>query len=131
MRPTPPDPVPPQKHDLAPLARELWAKAWPLPGTPAQLYLESRRIGHSTIGRYDPLAVTYERKKRLRLPALWLPDVERRELVALSPVSIDHDGNKHPHIEDAKRTLAETGRGAVHIGRIEGDQLNLADGIIV
>src|SRR3546814_15202871 len=80
IRPTTPDPVPPQKHDLAPLARELWAKALPLPGTPAQLYLESRRIGHSTIGRYDPLAVTYERKKRLRLPALLLPVVERSDV---------------------------------------------------
>ena len=128
IRPTTPDPDPPQKRDLAPLARELWAKAFSLPGTPAQLYLESRRIGHSTIGRYDPLAVTYERKKRLRLPALLLPVVERREIVALSRVFIDHDGNKHPQLEDAKRTLADPGRGAVHIGRIDGDHLNLAEG---
>src|SRR3546814_8106655 len=65
---------------------------------------------------------------RLRLPALLLPVVERREIVALSRVFIDHDGNKHPQLEDAKRTLADPGRGAVHIGRIDGDHLNLAEG---
>src|SRR3546814_9973660 len=95
-RPTTPDPDPPQNRDIAPRVRELSSKAMPRPGTPAQLYRESRRIGHSTIGRYDPLAVTYERKKRLHLPALLLPVVERREIVALSRVFIAPDGNKHP-----------------------------------
>src|SRR3546814_16765790 len=100
----------------------------PPPGAPAQLYLENRRIGHSTIGRYDPLAVTYERKKRLRLPALLLPVVERREIVALSRVFIDHDGNKPTPLEAAKPKLGDSGRGAVQHQSTDGDQLNLAAG---
>ncbi|ODU68781.1 MAG: hypothetical protein ABT11_15155 [Novosphingobium sp. SCN 66-18] len=127
-RPTVRDTAPPERKDLGPLARELWAKALPLPGTPAQLYLESRRIGHSTIGRYDPAGVTYEGGKRLRLPVLFLPIIERRQLVALARVFIDRDGNKHPGLADPKRTLADPRGGAVQIGRTEGGHLNLAEG---
>jgi len=128
VRPTQRDASPPERRDLAPLARELWSKALPLPGTPAQRYLDRRRIGHSTIGRYDPAAVTYEAGKRLRLPALLLPIVERRQLVALARVFVDGDGNKHPQLVDPKRTLADPRSGAVQIGAIEGDHLNLAEG---
>lgn len=128
VRPTERDPNPPQRRDLAPLARDLWSKALPLPGTPAQLYLESRRLGHSTIGRYDPAALTYEGGKRLRLPALFLPIIERREIVALARVFVDRDGNKHPLLEDAKRTLGDPRGGAVRIGQLDGDHLNLAEG---
>src|SRR3546814_20825901 len=97
IRPTTPDPVPPQKHDLAPLARELWAKALPLPGTPAHIYLESRRIGHSTIGRYDPLAVTHYRKTIMRLPALLPPLVDRPQIVAPSRQFHSNHRSKHTH----------------------------------
>lgn len=128
VRPTIRDPEPPEKRDLAPLARDLWSKALPLPGTPAQLYLENRRIGYSTIGRYEPAAVTYEGSKRLRLPALFLPIVERREIIALARVFVDQNGNKHPRLEDAKRTLGDPRGGAVRIGRLDGDHLDLAEG---
>jgi putative DNA primase/helicase len=128
VRPTKRDVVPQERRDLAPLARELWGKALPLAGTPAQRYLERRRIGHSTIGRFDPAAMTYEGGKRLRLPALLLPIIERRQLVALARVFVDGDGNKHPQLADPKRTLADPRGGAVQIGAIEGDHLNLAEG---
>lgn len=128
VRPTARDADPPERRDLAPLSRDLWARALPLPGTPAQLYLDSRRLGHSTIGRYEPAAVTYEDEKRLRLPALFLPIVERREIVALARVFVDAHGNKHPRLEDAKRTLGDPRGGAVRIGAVEGDHLNLAEG---
>lgn len=128
VRPTERDTAPPERRDLAPLARDLWSKARPLAGTPAQRYLERRRIGHSTIGRYDPAAKTYEGGKLLRLPALLLPIIERRQLVALARVFVNADGDKHPLLADAKRTLAEPRGGAVPIGEIEGDHLNLAEG---
>lgn len=128
VRPTERDTAPPERRDLTPLARELWSKALPLPGTPAQLYLENRRIGHSTIGRYDPAAVTYEGGKRLRLPALLLPIIERRQLAALARVFVDGNGNKHPRLVDPKRTLGDPRAGAIPIGQIEGDHLNLAEG---
>lgn len=128
VRPTKRDVVPQERRDLAPLARELWGKALPLAGTPAQRYLERRRIGHSTIGRFDPAAMTYEGGKRLRLPALLLPIIERRQLVALARVFVDKNGNKHPQLADPKRTLADPRGGAVQLGAIEGDHLNLAEG---
>jgi len=128
VRPTERDTAPPERRDLGPLARDLWSKARALAGTPAQRYLERRRIGHSTIGRYDPTAMTYEGGKRLRLPALLLPIIERRQLVALARVFVDEDGNKHPQLVDPKRTLADPRGGAVQIGAIEGDHLNLAEG---
>lgn len=128
VRPTERDTAPATRRDLAPLARELWDKARPLRGTPAQLYLENRRIGHSIIGRYDPAALTYEGGKRLRLPALLLPIIERRQLVALARVFVDGDGRKHPSLADPKRTLGDPRGGAVPIGQIEGNHLNLAEG---
>lgn len=128
VRPTTRDHQPPKRRDLAPLARDLWSKALPLSGTPAQLYLESRRLGHSTVGRYDSAALTYEGSKRLRLPALFLPIIEQREIVALARVFVDRNGNKHPLLEDAKRTLGDPRGGAVRIGELEGDHLNLAEG---
>lgn len=128
IRPTERDTAPATRRDLAPLARELWDKARPLRGTPAQRYLESRRIGHSTIGRYDPAALTYERGQRLRLPALLLPIIERRQLVALARVFVDGKGRKHPQLADPKRTLGDPRGGAVPIGQIEGNHLNLAEG---
>lgn len=128
QRPTRTDTAAPVKRDLAPLARDLWAKALPLTKTPAQLYLDDRHIGHSTIGRYDPAALTYENEKRIRLPALLLPIIERREIIALARVFIDQYGRKHPLLADAKRTLGDPRGGSVQIGRIAGDHLNLAEG---
>lgn len=128
VRPTERDTAPAIRRDLAPLARELWEKARPLRGSPAQLYLDSRRIGHSIIGRYDPAAMTYEGGKRLRLPALLLPIVEGRTIVALARVFVDAQGNKHPQLADPKRTLGDPRGGAVQIGTIASDHLNLAEG---
>lgn len=128
LRPTERDTAPPERRDLGPLARELWSRALPLAGTPAQRYLDRRRIGHSTIGRYDPAAKTYEAGKLRVMPALLLPIIERRQLVALARVFVDENGNKHPQLVDPKRTLADPRGGAVQIGATENDHLNLAEG---
>lgn len=118
----------PERKDLAPLCRELWGSALPLPGTPAEAYLQWRGIGHSTVGRYEPAAVTYEDGRRIRLPALYLPITEGRELVALARIFIDQQGRKHPRLAEPKRTLGNPGHGCVKIGAIENDHLNLAEG---
>lgn len=122
------DATPPERRDLAPFARELWGEARSLVGTAAQLYLEERHIGHSTIGRYDPAAVAYEGGKRVTLPALLLPITERREIIALARVFIDRDGKKNSRLADPKRTLGNPRGGCIKIGQIEGDHLNLAEG---
>lgn len=128
IRPNERDAAPPERRDLAPFARDLWSKARSLAGTPAQLYLEHRRIGHSTIGRYDPAAVAYEGGRRVTLPALLLPITERREIIALARVFIDRDGNKNSRLVDPKRTLGDPRGGCIKIGQIENDHLNLAEG---
>lgn len=128
VRPTERDTVPPVRRDLAPLARELWSKALPIAGTPAQRYLEIRKIAHSTIGRYDPASLVYEGGKKLRLPALLLPIIEHRQVVALKRIFVDRAGNKNANLVDPKRTLALPRGGAIQIGNIEADHLNLAEG---
>lgn len=128
VRPTERDTTPPVARDLAPLARELWSKALPIAGTPAQLYLEMRKIGHSTIGRYEPASLVYEEGKKLRLPALLLPITERRQVIALKRIFVDRAGNKNGSLVEPKRTLALPRGGSIQIGRIEADHLNLAEG---
>lgn len=128
QRPTETTSPPPDRRDLAPLARELWTRALPLRGTPAQDYLENRGIGHSTIGRYEPSALTYEAGVRVRSRALFLPITEHGEIVALARVFIDRYGNKNPLISEPKRTLADPRGGAVAIGCVTDDHLNLAEG---
>lgn len=115
-------------RDLTPLARSLFERASPLKNSPAALYLESRKIAHSTVGRYDPAALTYEAGKRVRLPALFLPITLRNQLIALNRIFIDETGAKHPRLDEPKRTLGDPRGGAVKIGRIEADHLNLAEG---
>lgn len=127
-RPTSIDDRPLERRDLTGLVRQLWDKALPLAGTPAERYLESRRILHSTIGRYAPSAVTYENQQRLRSRALFLPVIERDEIVALARVFIDREGRKNADLAEPKRTLGDPRGGAVQIGRIENDHLNLAEG---
>ncbi|MBB6193645.1 hypothetical protein FHS51_003903 [Sphingobium wenxiniae] len=122
------DAVRPERKDLAPLCRELWGRALPLAGTPGEAYLRRRGIGHSTIGRYEPAAVTYDNDRRIRLPALYLPITEGRDLVALARIFIDKDGRKHPRLAEPKRTLGNPGHGCVKIGAIENNHLNLAEG---
>lgn len=48
-------------RDLTPLAEDIWTRAMPIAGTPAQLYADGRGIGHTTIARYSPSVMTYER----------------------------------------------------------------------
>ena len=65
-----------------------------------------------------------------QVEALGLREVFRRsrEIVALARVFVDRDGNKHPLLEDAKRTLGDPRGGTVRIGQLDGDHLNLAEG---
>lgn len=128
VRPTDRKSTLPTKRDLAPLARELWGRALPLAGTAADRYLASRHIEHSTVARFDPAALTYENGKRLRLPALFLPIIEDDAVIALARIFLNDDGAKHPALADAKRTLGDPRGGAVKIGHIEDDHLNLAEG---
>jgi len=116
------------RKDLSRLCRDLWAKALPLAGTPAQKYLDLRRIGHSTIGKFEPAALTYENDKRIRLPALYLPVHDNGRIVALDRVFLDPDGQKARALDEPKRTLADPRGGAVKIGKIRNDHLNLAEG---
>ncbi len=100
----------PLRSDQLDLCRELWRDALPLTGSPAQLYLDLRGIGHSVIGRYAPAAVTYEKGRKLRLPALFLPVMRDRQLVALHRVFLDADGRKSRLLSEAKRTLGDAAR---------------------
>jgi hypothetical protein len=127
-KPTERDTSPATRADRAQLCRDLWNVARPLTGTPAQKYLDARAIGHSKIGKYAPAAVTIEKGKRLRLPALYLPIIERREIIALARVFLDSSGQKNPRLDEPKRTLGDPRGGAIQIGLVEGDHLNLAEG---
>lgn len=120
--------APEAPRDLTPLAQEIWSFAMPLAGTPAQLYNERRGIGHSTIGRYSPSVMTYERGRKLRLPALLLPMHEGRQFRALLRIFVDRDGHKARALDEPKRTLADPRGSVVQIGALPGETMNLAEG---
>lgn len=116
------------RKSLDQLCRDIWARSRETKGTPAQIYLDSRKIGHSTAGRYDPAAVTYENGVKVRLPAYLLPIKQDREIIALHRIFLDKFGRKNPALEEPKRTLSDPKAGAIQIGAIEGGRLNLAEG---
>lgn len=115
-------------RDLMPLVRGIWDLARPTVGTPAQLYLESRGIGHSSIGRFTPAAITYDGGRKLRLPALLLPMTEGHQLRALLRIFLDRGGHKSSILEEPKRTLGDPRGSMVHLGAPPDETMNLAEG---
>lgn len=120
--------VAPPSRDLTPLVESIWTTAVPVAGTAAQLYLDRRGIGHSSVGRYTPGAMTYEGGAKLRLPALLLPMTENRRLRALLRIFIDRDGQKARMLDEAKRTLGDPRGSVIQIGAPPDDTMNLAEG---
>lgn len=115
-------------RDLTSLVNDIWIAAAPISDTPAKLYLDRRGIGHSRVGRYTPVAMTYEGGAKLRLPALLLPMTENRRLRALLRIFIDRDGRKSPMLNGPKRTLGNTHGSVVQLGAPPGETMNLAEG---
>lgn len=118
----------PIAHNLMPLINDIWSLAQPTIDTPAQLYLESRDIGRSCIGRFAPAVMTYEAGRKIRLPALLLPMTEGHELRALLRIFIDRDGHKARCLDDPKRTLGNTRGSVIQIGAPPDEIMNLAEG---
>lgn len=115
-------------RDLTPLVNEIWSLGRTTGGTPAQLYLNRRGIGHSSAGRFAPAVMTYEGGHKLRLPALLLPMTEGRQLRALLRIFIDRDGHKARCLDEPKRTLGDTRGSVVQLGALPDTTMNLAEG---
>jgi len=120
--------IAPPVRDLMPLVADIWGMARPTADTPGQLYLNRRGIGHSSVGRFTPSAVTYKEGKKLRLPALLLPMMEGPLLRALLRIFLDPDGQKARCLDGAKRTLGDTRGSVIQIGVPPGETMNLAEG---
>lgn len=111
--------------------RRLWRAAEPLPGTPAQHYLESRGIHLGTW----PLTLRYHpacpHPSGSRLPALVAAVAVHREgklrLTAVHRIYVTHDGRKAA-VEPKKASLGNVKGGAVWLTR-PTSQLIVTEGI--
>lgn len=115
-------------RDLTPLAEDIWNRALPIAGTPAQLYVDGRGIGHTKVARYSPRVMTYECGRKLFMPAVLVPMHEGRRFRALLRIFIDRDGHKARALDEPKRTLADPRGSVVQIGAPPGETMNLAEG---
>lgn len=122
------DPIIPTR-DLSALARSIWRDALPVNSTAGARYKSLRGLDGSDFGRFQPAAITYERERRLALPALILPIRDDHEITAIQRIFLDgRTGAKTTLLSDAKRMLGFPKGGAIRLGAAPSSILNLAEG---
>ena len=109
------------------LAREVWGRAGPVTGSPAEKYLAHRGIGAIEVARYQAQAVIYEGSRQLTLPALILPIEDDTGLIALQRIFLQAStGEISRKVPGGKRIFDKLRGGAIRLGAAPGDTLHLA-----
>ena len=112
------------------LARELWRKAVPVPGTPAHAYLRSRGITIEPPPSLRYLAAAKHTPTGLILPALvaGMTRWPERRVEAVQRTFLSVDGSDKARVSQPRMTLGPARGGAVRLAPIGAD-LALCEGV--
>lgn len=116
-------------RDLSGLARTLWQHSMPVEGTPAEAYLQARRIYTSSPElRFNPQTIIGKGKDRRSLPALIAAVRNELGLVAVHRTFLDPADILQRPFRKPKLALGLLGSGSVRFGEPD-DILGIAEGI--
>ncbi len=116
-------------RDLSGLARTLWQHSMPVEGTPAEAYLQARRIYTSAPElRFNPQTILGKGKDRRSLPALIAAVRNELGLVAVHRTFLDPADILRRPFRKPKLALGLLGSGSVRFGEPD-DILGIAEGI--
>lgn len=116
-------------RDLSALARTLWQKSVALEGTPAEAYLEARRLYTQTPElRFNAQTVIGKGKDRRMLPAMIAAVRNELGLVAVHRTFLDPSDILRRPFRKPKLALGLLGTGSVRFGE-PAEELGLAEGI--